>query len=279
MRSSALIVVALLLILAGLPASGGPVDPAYRLTEADSLLLSNYLARIAGCPELSLYAVGSDEPGCEKYPARVAALIAGHEIVRQVPSVAHTRRDSIVAALSRPGGIGRFREKLTIVTTDFVMRFTSETDTVYVWGVLSEGYMWFSARGLRLLAAGHDPILPELILLVGPRFVSRARQAGDFADRLDASTADEPPREVMHPDTPIELLIEPGSAADTVWVEARIGRISKPDPVNVLRGVGGRTDSVVVAYVKRCIYRPAMIGKKPVHAWIRLGVPVPAPVR
>lgn len=276
MRPAVLVALGLALLLSSSPVRGGAGDPRYRLASADSLLLSHYLARIAHCPSVSLYAVAMAEPECEKYPVRAAAMIACHEIVRQIPSVTSSQRDSLVALLSRPGAIGRCRPKLTIAPTDFVVRFTSETDTLLVWGVLSEGYLWFSAKGLPILAAGHDPILSELGGLIGWRFVSPTHRPGDFHDRLDSTTADQAPRLRRRPDTPIELLIRPGTPADTVWLEARIPLRGMPHPVNILNGVGGRVDSVVVEFVKKHSYYPAMIGKRPVHTWIRLGIPVPA---
>ncbi len=205
-------------------------------------------------------------------------MFLGHDAVRLAANRAVPRSllVSIVAVLSGPGAIGQWRQKLTVALTDFVLRFTSQTDTLFAWGVLSEGYIWFSAGGLQILTAGHDPILRELGALVGPGFVSSAPRPGDFPERLDSTTADEAPTLTQRPDTPLELLVEPGAPAETIWVEARIPLNAKPYPVNLLRGVGGRIDSVAVEFVKRHIYRPAMIGKHPVHAWIRLGVPVPA---
>lgn len=276
MRPAVILALGLGLLLFTSPARGERVDPRYRLASADSLLLSRYLDRIALCPSVSLYAVAMGEPGCEKYPARAAAMIACHEIVRQIPSLTPGRRDSLVALLSRPGAIGRMRGKLTVATTDFIIRFTSETDTVFVLGELSEGYLWFRAKGLPTLTAGHDPTLSELGSIVGWRFVSPTFRPGDFHDRLDSTTADQPPRLTRRPDTPIELLVRPGAPADTVWLEARIPLSAKPNPVNVLHGVGTRVDSIAVEFVKRHIYYPAMIGNKPVHVWIRLGIPVPA---
>ena len=107
------------------PFGGGPGDPRYRLASADSLLLSRYLDRIAHCPSVSLYAVAMGEPECEKYPARAAAMIACHEIVRQIASVTSSQRDSLVALLSGQGAIGRGQPKLTIASTDFVPEYSS----------------------------------------------------------------------------------------------------------------------------------------------------------
>ena len=116
--------------------------------------------------------------------------------------------------------------------------------------------------------------MSDLKAMLLPLFANLGNEPDDFPARDNPPPVEEAPRIVTAPPIPIELMTNPRAPADTVRYLVRVGKDGRVKYLRLHQGVPGM-DSLVAAYLMRCVYRPALIAKRPVPTWIHEAIAVP----